>query len=91
MLAGKFAAMDALGNAPFIPPPATTALGALLEHITRGADTKTFQPMNINFGLLPPLIIEGKRPKGRDRKRAYTNRALADFEAWRSSKNAAID
>tara|TARA_B100000676_G_scaffold313335_1_gene393497 strand:+ start:3960 stop:5315 length:1356 start_codon:yes stop_codon:yes gene_type:complete len=91
LLAGKFAAMDALGSAPFLPPPATTALGALLEHITRGADTKTFQPMNINFGLLPPLNIEGKRPKGRDRKRAYTNRALADFEAWRSSKNAAID
>tara|TARA_Y100001934_G_scaffold137221_1_gene165576 strand:- start:8004 stop:9359 length:1356 start_codon:yes stop_codon:yes gene_type:complete len=91
LLAGKFAAMDALGSAPFSPPPATTALGALLEHITRGADTKTFQPMNINFGLLPPLNIEGKRPKGRDRKRAYTNRALADFEAWRSSKNAAID
>ncbi|MBO89107.1 MAG: methylenetetrahydrofolate--tRNA-(uracil(54)-C(5))-methyltransferase (FADH(2)-oxidizing) TrmFO [Rickettsiales bacterium] len=89
LLAGKFAAMDALGRAPFLPPPATTALGALLEHITRGADTKTFQPMNINFGLLPPLVIEGKRPKGRDRKRAYTNRALADFEGWRSSKNGA--
>tara|TARA_B100000530_G_scaffold335487_1_gene287680 strand:+ start:82 stop:1437 length:1356 start_codon:yes stop_codon:yes gene_type:complete len=91
LLSGRFAAMDALGKASFIPPPATTALGALLGHITGGADSKTFQPMNINFGLLPPLVLEGKRPKGRDRKRAYTTRALTDFEAWRNSTNAVAE
>ncbi len=91
LLSGRFAAMDALGKASFVPPPATTALGALLGHITGGADSKTFQPMNINFGLLPPLVLEGKRPKGRDRKRAYTTRALTDFEAWRNSSNAVAE
>ena len=91
LLSGRFAAMDALGKASFVPPPATTALGALLGHITGGADSKTFQPMNINFGLLPPLVLEGKRPKGRDRKRAYTTRALADFEAWRNYTNAVAE
>lgn len=91
LLSGRFAAMDALGKASFVPPPATTALGALLGHITGGADSKTFQPMNINFGLLPPLVFEGKRPKGRDRKRAYTTRALTDFEAWRNSTNAVAE
>ena len=91
LLSGRFAAMDALGKASFVPPPATTALGALLGHITGGADSKTFQPMNINFGLLPPLVFEGKRPKGRDRKRAYTTRALTDFEAWRNYPNAVAE
>ena len=91
LLSGRFAAMDALGKASFVPPPATTALGALLGHITGGADSKTFQPMNINFGLLPPLVFEGKRPKGRDRKRAYTTRALTDFEAWRNYTNAVAE
>ena len=91
LLSGRFAAMDALGKASFVPPPATTALGALLGHITGGADSKTFQPMNINFGLLPPLVLEGKRPKGRDRKRAYTTRALTDFEAWRNYPNAVAE
>ena len=76
LLAGRFAAMDALGHGAFAPPPPTTALGALLGHITIGADSETFQPMNINFGLLPPLVVEGKRPKGRDRKqRVYDTRA----------------
>ena len=88
LLTGRFAAMEALGNASFVPPPATTALGALLEHITVGADSKTFQPMNINFGLLPPLVTEGRRPKGRDRKSAYTTRALADLEVWFSHTNS---
>lgn len=81
ILAGRFAAMEQLGK-NFIPPPSTTALGALLEHITGGADEKLFQPMNVNFGLLPPLKTQGKRPKGRDRKLAYTARARADFNAW---------
>lgn len=82
ILAGRFAAAEKLDNETFAPPPPTTALGALLSHITGGADSETFQPMNVNFGLLPPLQVEGKRPKGRDRKKAYTTRALADFDVW---------
>ena len=60
LLAGRFAAADRLGLA-ITPPPATTAFGALLAHITGGADAKTFQPMNVNFGLFPPL--EGRMKK----------------------------
>jgi methylenetetrahydrofolate--tRNA-(uracil-5-)-methyltransferase len=55
-------------------------MGALLAHITGGAEAESFQPMNVNFGLFP--VPEGKLPKGRDRKRAYTARALADLEGW---------
>ncbi|MEX2453442.1 MAG: methylenetetrahydrofolate--tRNA-(uracil(54)-C(5))-methyltransferase (FADH(2)-oxidizing) TrmFO [Rhodospirillaceae bacterium] len=79
LLCGRFAAAEARG-VQFAPPPATTALGALLSHITGGADDETFQPMNVNFGLLPALE---KRVKGRDRKKAYSDRALADLDAWR--------
>ena len=78
LLAGRFAAAEAKGEAP-IPPPPETAMGALLAHITGGADAETFQPMNINFGLFPPLP-DG--PKGRERKRAYCERALAAADAW---------
>ena len=78
LLAGRFAAADRLGLA-ITPPPATTAFGALLAHITGGADAKTFQPMNINFGLFPPL--DG-RMKKRERKPAMSARALADLDAW---------
>ena len=67
-------------------PPATTALGALLNHITGGADAETFQPMNVNFGLFPDL--EGKI-KGRDRKLAYTRRALADLDGWLGRRSQA--
>ncbi len=88
ILAGRFAAMELLGQ-QFKPPPPTTALGALIGHITGGAEADTFQPMNVNFGLLPPLQVEGKRPKGRNRKLAYTTRALADFETWLGSAKAA--
>ncbi len=66
------------------PPPATTALGALLSHITLGADASTFQPMNVNFGLFPPLNLEGKSKKA-DRKRMYTTRAKADLATWLSA------
>ena len=67
-------------------PPITTGLGALLGHITGGADADTFQPMNVNFGLFPPPPIpEGKRKiKGRERKLAYATRALNDLERWLS-------
>ena len=88
ILAGRFAAMELLGH-QFKPPPPTTALGALIGHITGGAEADTFQPMNVNFGLLPPLPVEGKRPKGRDRKLAYTSRARADFGSWLGSTKAA--
>jgi methylenetetrahydrofolate--tRNA-(uracil-5-)-methyltransferase len=78
LLAGRFAAAEAKGAAP-APPPAETAMGALLAHITGGADAETFQPMNVNFGLFPPLADP---PKGRERKRAYCERALAAADAW---------
>ena len=54
LLAGRFAAAERRGES-LAPPPPTTALGALLEHITGGADARSFQPMNVNFGLFPPL------------------------------------
>ncbi|MFQ5775207.1 MAG: methylenetetrahydrofolate--tRNA-(uracil(54)-C(5))-methyltransferase (FADH(2)-oxidizing) TrmFO [Kiloniellaceae bacterium] len=82
LLAGRFAAAERLGRA-VAPPPPTTAHGALLGHITGGADAKTFQPMNINFGLFPPLEpTEGARPKRKERKPALCARALRDLEAW---------
>ncbi|MCG8691002.1 MAG: methylenetetrahydrofolate--tRNA-(uracil(54)-C(5))-methyltransferase (FADH(2)-oxidizing) TrmFO [Minwuiales bacterium] len=82
LLTGRFAAAERHDRAPALPPP-TTALGALIGHIAGGADAETFQPMNVNFGLFPPPVMEGKRRlKGRDRKRAYTARALADLDDW---------
>jgi methylenetetrahydrofolate--tRNA-(uracil-5-)-methyltransferase len=76
MLAGRFAA-----NPDLAPPPPTTALGALLAHITGGADASTYQPMNVNFGLFPPLNLEGKSKKA-DRKRLYTTRARDALSEW---------
>jgi methylenetetrahydrofolate--tRNA-(uracil-5-)-methyltransferase len=78
LLAGRFAAAERLEE-PLRPPPATTALGALLGHITGGAAAESFQPMNINFGLFPP--VEG-RYRGRERKRAQSIRALEDLDEW---------
>ena len=78
LLAGRFAAAERLGVVADAPPE-TTALGALLNHITQGADAATFQPMNVNFGLFPPLTGRTKR---KDRKPAYAQRALADLAAW---------
>jgi methylenetetrahydrofolate--tRNA-(uracil-5-)-methyltransferase len=77
LLAGRFAAVEALGR-EITAPPSTTALGALLGHITGGAAAETFQPMNVNFGLFPDL--PGAR--GRDRKKAMSARALNDLECW---------
>ena len=81
LLAGKFAAAEVLGIAAALPPPPTTALGALFSHITRGADEKTFQPMNVNFGLFPDLPASD-RVRGRDRKKQMSHRALADLDSW---------
>jgi methylenetetrahydrofolate--tRNA-(uracil-5-)-methyltransferase len=78
LLAGRFAAAELRGTA-IAPPPPTTALGALLGHITGGADAALYQPMNVNFGLFPP--IEGRSKKA-DRKRAYTDRAKVALEEW---------
>jgi len=78
LIAARFAAAEIQGRQ--IPsPPAETAIGALLSHITGGADTDTFQPMNVNFGLMPPP--EGRLRKA-DRKKAYTDRARARFSEW---------
>ncbi len=82
LLAGRFLAAERLGQA-LEAPPATTALGALLAHITGGADERTFQPMNINFGLLPPMPEQAGGRKGRaTRKPALAARALADLNRW---------
>ncbi|SNT72750.1 methylenetetrahydrofolate--tRNA-(uracil(54)-C(5))-methyltransferase (FADH(2)-oxidizing) TrmFO [Paracoccus seriniphilus] len=82
LLAGRMAAAQAKGHD--LPPPAiTTAMGALVNHITGGAEAKTFQPMNVNFGLFPPLpdVKSGRRGR-KDRYPAYTQRAKDDFSAW---------
>ncbi len=97
LMAGRMAAAERRGE-QFAVPPATTAHGALINHITGGhiettdKGTGSFQPMNVNFGLFPPVDapkrVEGKRldhtEKAAARKRAYTSRAKADFAAWLS-------
>ena len=87
LLAGRFAAAERQGQT-IVPPPETTALGALLRHITGGADADTFQPMNVNFGLFPALPPQ-PRIKGKDRKRAMSARALADLGGWLGTREAA--
>ena len=82
LLAGRMAAAEARGD-DLAPPAGTTAMGALVHHITGGAEAKTFQPMNVNFGLFPPLDeMRGGRKGRKDRYPAYTNRAKDDFRAW---------
>jgi methylenetetrahydrofolate--tRNA-(uracil-5-)-methyltransferase len=93
LLAGRFAAAERLGTA-IANPPATTALGALLAHITGNADATTFQPMNINFGLFPDLVAptDGSRPpRGKDRKQAMARRALSDIDAWLNPQREAAE
>ncbi len=89
LLAGRLAAAEILG-APIAAPPPETAMGALIHHITGGAEAKTFQPMNVNFGLFPPA--EGLKPgrRGRkDRYKAYTDRAKTAWQGW--LQQAALD
>ena len=101
LIAGRFAAADAVGAALVSPPP-TTALGSLTAHITGGhiAGAKTFQPMNVNFGLFPDIDtprtdetgrrLKGKE-KGRARKAALARRALSDLEEWEAPAPAAAE
>jgi methylenetetrahydrofolate--tRNA-(uracil-5-)-methyltransferase len=79
LVAARFAIADRQGRTP-LPPPATTALGALLSHITGGADAKHFQPMNVNFGLFPALVPPALTKD--QRKPALVARARADLAAW---------
>jgi methylenetetrahydrofolate--tRNA-(uracil-5-)-methyltransferase len=78
LIAGRLAAAERLGRALDIPPP-TTALGALIAHITGGAEADTFQPMNVNFGLFPPVDPALHKSQ---RKEAMARRALADLDGW---------
>jgi methylenetetrahydrofolate--tRNA-(uracil-5-)-methyltransferase len=102
LLAGRFAAAEKLGR-EIAPPPPTTALGALLTHITTGhvpGKKGAFQPMNVNFGLFPDIEAptrdaEGKRLRGKDKsvakKRAMSARALSDIDAWLGEKAQAAE
>jgi methylenetetrahydrofolate--tRNA-(uracil-5-)-methyltransferase len=106
LLAGRFAAAERLGE-PIALPPATTAHGALLAHITGGhvetidVGPRSFQPMNVNFGLFPPLVhavarsAGDKRLRGPEkalaRKKALTRRALNDLEQWAGGQAAAAE
>ncbi len=87
LLAGRFAAADLSGDVITLPPP-TTAFGALLAHITGGADARTYQPMNVNFGLFPPLDLDGRSKKA-DRKRLYAARARDHLAEWVATLPAA--
>jgi methylenetetrahydrofolate--tRNA-(uracil-5-)-methyltransferase len=82
LIAARFAIAEAQGF-ELAPPPRETAIGALLHHITGDAAADTYQPMNVNFGLMPPL--EGPRVKKGDRKKLYTDRARAAFDGWLAS------
>jgi len=77
LIAGMMASSELTGR-DWSPPPASTAIGALLSHITGDAAADTFQPMNVNFGLFPPL----HEVKKKQRKQAYTSRAKSDLRAW---------
>jgi methylenetetrahydrofolate--tRNA-(uracil-5-)-methyltransferase len=84
LVAGRMAAAERMGGL-LAAPPRTTALGSLVSHITEGADAKTFQPMNVNYGLFPdmdpPPGVKGKE-RGRAKKQAMSRRALVDLAAW---------
>ena len=82
LLAGRLAAAELKGLS-LSTPPDTTATGALVTHISGGAEAKTFQPMNVNFGLFPPVEgLKGGRRGRKDRYKAYTDRAKIDWAGW---------
>ncbi|NND22664.1 MAG: methylenetetrahydrofolate--tRNA-(uracil(54)-C(5))-methyltransferase (FADH(2)-oxidizing) TrmFO, partial [Silicimonas sp.] len=89
LLAARHAVAELNGQTlPVVP--ATTATGALVTHITGGAEAKTFQPMNVNFGLFPPVDAKGGRRGRRDRYKAYTDRAKVDWTEWLKADNDAL-
>lgn len=91
LLAGKFTSYQRCGK-KLSHPPITTALGALLNHITSGGDSKSFQPMNINFGLFPPPEQTGKKKiKGKDRKIFISERAVRDLAGWINETDQVIN
>ncbi len=81
LLAGRMAAGEILGQ-PVATPPLDTAMGALVNHITGGAAAKTFQPMNVNFGLFQPIDAKHGRKNRKTRYKAYTDRAKAAWQEW---------
>ncbi|OAN75562.1 methylenetetrahydrofolate--tRNA-(uracil(54)-C(5))-methyltransferase (FADH(2)-oxidizing) TrmFO [Jannaschia sp. EhC01] len=91
LLAGRMAAAEIMGETlPDVPD--TTAMGALVTHITGGAEAKTFQPMNVNFGLFPPVegLKSGRRGR-KDRYKAYTDRAKAAWTQWLTPQSQAAE
>ncbi|MFO1173822.1 MAG: methylenetetrahydrofolate--tRNA-(uracil(54)-C(5))-methyltransferase (FADH(2)-oxidizing) TrmFO [Paracoccaceae bacterium] len=86
LLAGRMAAAELRGG-DLGPPPPETATGALVTHITGGADARTFQPMNVNFGLFPPIDAKGGRRGRKDRYKAYTDRAKVLFSEWLAAQH----
>ena len=81
LLAGRMAVAELRGSS-LETPPHETAMGALIHHITGGAEAKTFQPMNVNFGLFPPVDAKGGRRGRKDRYKAYTDRAKIAWSDW---------
>ncbi len=87
LLAGRLAAAEILGQT--LPPvPQDTAMGALIHHITGGAEARTFQPMNVNFGLFPPIDLKGGRKNRKARYKGYTDRAKTAWTGWLTGEPA---
>ncbi|AUJ64114.1 methylenetetrahydrofolate--tRNA-(uracil(54)-C(5))-methyltransferase (FADH(2)-oxidizing) TrmFO [Aestuarium zhoushanense] len=87
LLAGRLAAAEIQGRS-VDPIPNTTAMGALVTHISGGAEAKTFQPMNVNFGLFPPLDgMRGGRKGRKERYKGYTDRAKEYFNQWLAAQS----
>lgn len=84
LIAARYASAE-LSGGELSPPPVETALGAILNHITGGGDAETFQPINVNFGLMPPLAGRARKS---DRKKAYTERARLAFGRWTDAVDA---